>query len=339
MDHDRNHPDGPDGEEEYLNYREIERRRKERVDELAHRLLAQRERINRSIEEELDRFTREEVICGVEDDTDAVTDVKYEVYPEDTQSCISGIGDMQSHGSPAADTMSMETGRRACPTNLFFSDEFVSRFVLNRSYVEIEEEIRKEKLVLAKTTQVQMRMLINKRLTQVSGKPGQVERISETLRGYSHLYVFIETFALKLIEQGRLQVSSCPGSYRDFSELFCRLYSPSLMEYFRTVLFTKEATVNTVRGMYSIYFGVLEIEGSSEEAWFFIASLLNSRQNEMSCYVVECFFLILGDLLFETCRGPFLKLIDYTRRYYFEGMSSEPCKSRLSSIFSRYKSF
>lgn len=308
-----------DEAEEGLNYGEIERRRRDRVNELAHRLLLEREKMNRSIEEELSRLSQEALVPDVSQEN--------AISVEDAQSCDAVV---------AAEHISNSSIHEECITNLPFSDELVSRFVFSRIYVEVEESIRKEKLVMPRTTQIEIKVQVNKRLMQVSGKPGQVERIFDALREYSRFYIFIEIFTLKIIEQGRLQVSSCPGSYREFSELFNRFYSPELMEYFRAVLLTKEATVNTVRGIYSIYFGVLETQHNSEEAWFFIASMLNSRQNEMSCYVVESFFAILGDLLFDACRGPFSKLVDYTRRFYFSDMNNEPCKSRLNTIFSRY---
>lgn len=311
---------------EHLNYEEIERRRKHRVDKLAERLLLQRERINKDIEKELERFVCRENISGIADAED-IPSLCETVILEETQSCDLPVTFVEDKDVPIEGRWS---------TNVFFSDRFISRFILSRGYVEVEEEIKREKLVLPASTQVRVRMQVNKRLTQVSGRAGQVDRISDVLSEYAHYNIFIEIFTLKIIEQGRLQVSSCPSSYREFSELFCRLYSPKLMEYFRVVLFTKEANTNTIRGIYSIYFGILELQDNSEEAWFFIASLLNAKQNEMSCYVVECFFSILGDLLFEVCRSPFLKLMEYVRRHYYNEMRNEPCKSRIMSIFSKY---
>ncbi|UYI26814.1 nucleoporin Gle1 [Encephalitozoon cuniculi] len=317
---------GWSGESEHLNYGEIERRRKEKVDKLAYRLLEEREKANKSIEEELQRLFDEE--------RSLVEDVSTDVLFEEAQGHGSAaLGDP----GPSTDIQNETTETQTpCLTNIPFSDELVSRFILSRAYVSIEENIGREKLVMPKIVQTQTKIQINKRLTQVSGRTGQVKKIFNVLEEYSHSYVFIETFVLKIIEQGRLQVSSCPGSYREFAELFCRFYSPELMEYFRVILFTKDASASTIKGIYGIYFGVLEIQENSDEAWFFIASVLNSRQNELSCYVVECFFSILGDLLFRVCRTPFFKLVEYVKKYYFAEMSNEPCRIRLSSIFARY---
>lgn len=314
-----------------FSYGEIEKKRKERVDDLAYRLLAERERTNRDIEEELRRLVHQERALEPSTKEEAVR--MEEV--EETQSCMVDI----SNGSEGDTKVREADGdpTALCPTNVFFSKEFVSRFVLSQAYVSIEEKIRREKLVLPRAVQVQTKIQINKRLTQVSGRAGQVDLVFRALEQYSHTYVFVETFTLKMIEQGKLQVSSCPGSYREFAELFCRFYSPELMEYFRVILFTKEASTSTVRGIYSIYFGILEIQENSDEAWFFIASMLNSAQNELSCYVVESFFSILGRLLFGICRGPFLRLVEYAKKHYLREMSNEPCKTRLLALFEIYE--
>ncbi|ADM12273.1 uncharacterized protein Eint_091450 [Encephalitozoon intestinalis ATCC 50506] len=315
-------------EEGHLNYGEIERKRRERVDELAYRLLVEREKANRSIEEELQRLFELE-----KDPVDTETHSSEEPAKEiETYSPVI----LEEHGLSEELSKNNSGMQPLCSTNVPFTDELVSRFILNKAYVSIEEKIWRERQTMPKNIQMQTKIQVNKRLTQVSGKAGQVDRIFNVLREYSHSYVFVETFTVKIIEQGRLQVSSCPESYKEFAELFCRFYSSELMEYFRVILFTREASSSTIKGVYSIYFGVLEIQGNSDEAWFFIASMLNSRQSELSCYVVECFFSILGNLLFRTCRGPFFKLIEYVKRYYFREMNNEPCKIRISSMFERY---
>ncbi|KAH9412008.1 hypothetical protein HK407_02g04560 [Ordospora pajunii] len=338
------HDDGDRSNEDgrgCLSYGDIERRRKEMVSQHAYRLLQQREMTNKSIEQELSRYAQEDVIMA---NLNKVTDEP----ANEVESCVSAIAmnyDSQSAQLIAEraasehknieSTVALDASQEYC-TNIIFSNEFVSRFILNRRYVEIEESICREKLVMPRSMQIQIKMQINKRLSQVSGNVGQVDRIFNVLREYSNSYLFIETFVLKLIEQGRIQVSSCPNSYREFSVLFCKFFTVELMEYFRVVLFTMKATINTVRGMYGIYFGVLEILGEADEAWFFIASVLNSEQNEMSCYVVECFFSILGKMLFARCRGPFIKLVEYTRKYYIRDMRNEPCKIRMLSILGKY---
>ncbi|KAG5858569.1 hypothetical protein KMI_14g19530 [Encephalitozoon hellem] len=319
-----------DKEAKHLNYGEIERKRKEKVDELAYRLLVEREKANKNIEEELQRLRdQEKDLAGARSISADVEEMIEETHADDPD-----VSDFSTSGKELQN--SINEAQPSCPTNIPFTEELVSRFILNNGYVSIEENIWKEKLVMPKAAQMQAKIQINKRLTQVSGKAGQVGKIFNVLREYSHSYVFLETFTLKIVEQGRLQVSSCPGSYREFSELFCMFYSPELMEYFRVILFTREASVNTIKGIYSIYFGVLEIQNNADEAWFFIASVLNSKQNKLSCYVVECFFSILGDLLFRECRRPFFKLMEYVKKYYFKEMSNEPCKTRIVSAFERY---
>ncbi|AFN83681.1 hypothetical protein EROM_090640 [Encephalitozoon romaleae SJ-2008] len=316
------------GEGKHLNYGEIERKRREKVDELAYRLLVEREKANQSIEEELQR------LLDQENDSAETENISMEEAIEERHK----DAPVTSTFSRSSEELQKTTNeiQSSCPTNVPFTEEFISRFILSKAYVLIEEKIWREKLIMPKTAQMQAKIQINKRMTQVSGKAGQVDKIFNVLKEYSHSYVFVETFTLKIIEQGRLQVSSCPGSYREFAELFCMFYSSELMEYFRVILFTREASVSTIKGIYSIYFGVLEIQNNADEAWFFIASVLNSRQNKLSCYVVECFFSILGGLLFRECRGPFFKLIEYVKRYYFKEMDNEPCKTRISSIFGMY---
>lgn len=315
------------GEGKHLNYGEIERKRREKVDELACRLLVEREKANQSIEEEIQRLLDQEKDSAEMENISMKEGIE-EAHIDDPVTSIF---------SRSSEELQTTSGiKSSCPTNVPFTEELVSRFVLSKAYVLIEEKIWREKLVMPKTAQMQAKIQINKRMTQVSGKAGQVGKIFNVLKEYSHSYVFVETFTLKIIEQGRLQVSSCPGSYREFAELFCMFYSSELMEYFRVILFTREVSASTIKGIYSIYFGVLEVQNNADEAWFFIASVLNSRQSKLSCYVVECFFSILGGLLFRECRGPFFKLMEYVKKYYFKEMDNEPCKTRISSIFGRY---
>jgi hypothetical protein len=290
-------------------YHTIERRRQERMRELAQRLISRREQINRSIEEELNRYDEE----GIVEASNIPMEYDEHVAP-----------------SKATEPVSVKT-------NIPFTSELISAFILNDGYVEIERELQEEKKVLDRQTQLKIKLQVNKRLTQVSGRTGQVVQIAEILREYSTSLVFVETFTLKIIDQGRMQVSTFHESYRQYAELFCRLYSPRLMHYFRAVLFTKEATVETVKGIYSIYFGILEAAGDADEAWFFIASILNASPSPLTCYVVEAFLLILSDLLHSRCRGPFTKLLVYIREHFLTAIDNDPCRSRISSIISRYR--
>ncbi|KHN70323.1 hypothetical protein M896_021620 [Ordospora colligata OC4] len=340
----REHDEGGRNNEEgrgCLSYRDIEKKRKEMVSQHAYRLLQQREMTNKSIEQELSKYTQKEAILNnlgksVENSANEVESCGPAIHIDDDSQNSQLMNEKASDEHKSVESITALDGRQDCCTNIVFSNEFISRFILNRKYVEIEESICREKLMMPRSMQIQIKMQINKRLSQVSGNAGQVDKIFNVLREYSNSYLFIETFVLKLIEQGRIQVSSCPGSYREFSALFCKFFTVELMEYFRVVLFTMKATIGTIRGMYGIYFGVLEMLGEADEAWFFIASVLNSEQNEMSCYVIECFFSILGGMLFVRCRGPFIKLVDYTKKYYMRDMNNEPCKIRMLSILEKY---
>jgi hypothetical protein len=292
---------GSDSYGDSSDYYGIERRRQEKTKRMAQKLISRREQINREIEEELSKYSEESPVAAREEPV-----------------------------APVSEPVS------TVRTNIPFSTELINAFILSDSYVEIERGLQSEKLDLDKETQLRVKLQINKRLTQVSGKAGQVAQIADLLKEYAGMLIFTETFVLKIIDQGRMQVSSFHESYRQYAELFCRLYSPELMVYFRAVLFTKEATASTVKGIYSIYFGILEMVGDADEAWFFIASVLNAMPSPLTCYVVEAFLLILSDLLHARCRRPFVKLLEYIKKHFFTAMDNEPCRSRISSIISRF---
>lgn len=303
---------------EYVDYSEIERKRKEKVAKLAESLISKRNHINVEIEEEL---------------------LKYPDFVNQNESVNNLFMDT---GTKNLETQKVETSvyqkeeKSKIYTNLDFTNVLIDNLILNNSYVSIENQIQEVKMMMPKTEQMKIKLQVNKRLGQVSGKEGQIEKIADVLREYQNSPIFIEVFVLKLIDQGRMQVSSCPDSYKHYSKLFCMLYSENLMTYFRAVLFTRELNAETVKGVYSIYYGVLELQNNVDESWFFIASVLNTQPNSLSCYAVECFFLILSKMFYNYCRKPFLKLVKYVRIFYLTDINNEPCKIRITNILMRY---
>lgn len=219
-------------------------------------------------------------------------------------------------------------------TNIPFSGSFISKVFRAADECGITEKISKDERCIPLSTQRELTMEINKRLSQVSTEKTHLDKIHIMLKKHSGSSLFVKLFVHKILDQGRVQVTKHPKSYIAYSYIFCTFYSREMMNYFRVKLFTLSA--EPLHGVYSMYFGVLKLKQNIKEACAFITSVTGARPNKFSGEVVEWFLTILGQMLAmktpieftEICR-----LIEHNVVYAIENRAcAERIKSATSSL-------
>ncbi|TBU09130.1 hypothetical protein CWI39_0102p0030 [Hamiltosporidium magnivora] len=333
-------------------YEEIERKRRISVNKEIEILLFKRKQTNIKIEEEIRNLSKEitnyadnsnniidyNIDQRIEDDNiDCTIDNKYikdiSIAPEQNTILATNINttDTSITNIPTTNTTTISN-----ITNIPFTDELVRKLILTEKYKEIEEKIKNEKSKISKNIYINLKININKRLSQVSQSKDHTIKIYKSLSQITYPYLFIECFVLKLLEQGKLQVSIHFLSYQSYSLLLSlflnnSLFGNELLEYFRVILFTQESTKSSLKGMYSIYFGVIHLNKMYQEAWFFIASLLNIIPSEPSLYVLESFLIILGEDLFKMYKYSFITMLKYVKEEYLTRITNDALKTRIET--------
>jgi hypothetical protein len=313
-------------------YKRIERERQKRVGLLVHSLLEEREKINQRIEDDFKRIEAEEKERGVTNEnlTESAVITKVSIIGQELTPDAASTNCL-GEASPQINSSTLVF------TNIPFSNTLIERFVNNEEYLNLEKMIEEEKNRVDVKEQVNIKARINKRLSQLSSDSLQVQRISNDLSKYKDSFIFMESFVIKILEQGKVQVSSRIESYKEYSSLFSSLLNDHLLSYFRVILFTKKGGSSALKGMYSVYFGLLKQRNMYDEAWFFIASVLNIHPGICSIYVIEVFLIILGEDLVNWNRNEFFKIVAYLRKTYLPMVDNDAAKVRISNLMSNYR--
>ena len=103
------------------------------------------------------------------------------------------------------------------------------------------------------------------------------------------------------------------------------------------MLIYKEGTENELKGMYAIYFGVLNLSCNIEACWFWLASVLNTTPDKSTGYVLELFLMICGDLLKERIPKKFTKLLNYIKNYFLKEILNPPVEVRILQLIEKLK--
>lgn len=209
----------------------------------------------------------------------------------------------------------------------FYIENFLSLNFIKKIKNNSEQEIK----IFEKQEIFKMKLEINKRLNQLNNDYNMIYNISNILDQYNKNYIFIDIFVIKIIEQSLIQVSRYQESYKQYSTLFKFLYSDELFLYYKYKLFSTKTNEEGIKGIYSVYFGlILECE-MLDEAWTFIAGLLNGDEQEKNYTVLETYLTILGNFL--NCKIPkyFKKLLNYIIIYIVDKIEKAPLKFRIES--------
>lgn len=214
-------------------------------------------------------------------------------------------------------------------TNIPYTPVFLTKYPSHSTSIDLNTADPKELL--------QIRMFVNKKCNQVSTDFEHTISLANEIIPYKENSIFREIFIRKVLDQGRLQVSSHLDSYKPFSFLLLNLKSQQMIEIYVKLLILKEGNDAELRGMYAIYFGYLNLTEDLDGCWLWLASVLNIKPNRSTGYVFETFLIICADLLFEKIPAQFLKVLKYTELFFIKELENPPVENRITTILLKFK--
>lgn len=206
-------------------------------------------------------------------------------------------------------------------TNIPFSQSLIDKFIAgysNQRELDLDYNAKR---------------FINKRITQVSFDANQITRIANELKQYTKSFGNIVQINLKIIEQGKLQVSTHRESYKSYAYLLDCISDDKLHADFRfRVMTVKHIETRHLTGVYLIFFGFLKLRKLFDEAWFVLASILNVEPSSGSLYVIEAFIYVLGKNMHDFYGSELQKIQNYLEHEYFLTVDNEPIKVRINHL-------
>ena len=215
----------------------------------------------------------------------------------------------------------------ATGTNIPYTKEFLSAWP-PREDIALEKYDPKELL--------QIKMFVNKKCNQISTDYGHTSALVRELMPYREHKLFIELFARRLIEQGRVQVSAHLESYKPLGYVLVTLDCERLVQAYFKLAMARMCGESEIRGIYAIYFGYLNLKEDHAACWFWLAGILNCLPNGLSGYVLEAFLLVCGEMMHEKCGLRFLKILRYIKKHYLQELQNRPVETRIASIIANY---
>ncbi|WUR04407.1 uncharacterized protein VNE69_08162 [Vairimorpha necatrix] len=211
--------------------------------------------------------------------------------------------------------------------NINLSEFYIENFSYFSKYLEIEKSIKNEKDKMPRSELLKIKMEVNKRLNQLNNDYNKILSLSRFLMEYKESVVFIETFTHKILEQSTVQVSRHQESYKQYSLFFKILYTKDLFVFYKINLLNKKCSENGLKGMYSVFFGILKECDFIDEAWAFAAGFLNVDNHEF--VVLETYLYILGEYLLSRLGSWSCKLFRYIKMFIVENIENPAQKYKI----------
>nr|AHW68376.1 hypothetical protein NP_03H05 [Nosema pernyi] len=216
--------------------------------------------------------------------------------------------------------------------SLKLSNFYFSNFVFKPNFHQIENAIRQEAQHAISDQILKLKIEINKRLNQVNNDPDKVEMIGNMLKVYSNNYIFIDIFTCKFIEQSTVQISRNLNLYRPFGHLFKKVFTDSLLDFYKASVIKKTGDGPALKGIYGGFFGVLIEMDFVEELWAFGAGLLNGEYNENTFVVLEVYLIVGGDYLKAKSIRQYGRLQRYIKKNVLHEIRDKALKFRIGSL-------
>lgn len=220
------------------------------------------------------------------------------------------------------------TEQNSYNTNIPYTSEFIKLYPQYNTLIDFKS--------LDPTELLQIKVFVNKKCNQVSTDFEHTINLANQIISYKDNQAFKEIFIRKVLEQGKVQVSSHLESYKPYSFLLFKLESPEIITDYLKMMIWKEGTENELKGMYAIYFGILNLKMDLENSWFWLASVLNSAPNKNTGYILELFLMIVGDLLYEKIPNKFIKILNYIKKYTIIEINNPPVELRILNLINKY---
>lgn len=281
----------------------------------------------KAIEEKERKIEQENMsLLNVESENKKITDLQTRILIDDTQ-FISNIESKSILENEKIEIVESITPRL---TNIPLSEELIQKYVAHHPRpmnIEITRDMMDAKRV------------INKRVSQVSNDIDHIKKVSKDVLKYTHDPELNKMIAELIIRQGKLQVAVHNDSYKGYSYFFVLIYNDNLMQDFRYKVLTDESVDNSLtKGVYLVYFGILKLHKSFDEAWFFFASMMNVKPIEKSLYVLESFLIVLGSDLKHFYGDEFGKIQKFICDSYWNEVDNLAVKTRIRLLFTKLES-
>lgn len=183
---------------------------------------------------------------------------------------------------------------------------------------------------------LKIKVFVNKKCNQISTDFSHTIMLVDEIMQYKDNLAFKEIFVRKLVDQGRVQVSGHFDSYKPLGFILFKLNSAEMINMYVRLLINKQGSESELRGMYSIYFGFLNLKEDIDGCWLWLASVLNVKPNLYTGYVLETFLLICGDLLNEKITFQFHNILKYIQKHFIKDLSNPAVESRISDYVKKY---
>ncbi|KAI5172885.1 hypothetical protein NEFER03_1901 [Nematocida sp. LUAm3] len=177
--------------------------------------------------------------------------------------------------------------------------------------------------------------LLNKRVSQINNTWEKVRMIGGIVMKYLQEHVipqkkdsFLEVLIGRISEQARNQVSTNKNSALGYAMflVFLSQYFPSILPMYRRSTFSAVVPLDCLLGMYRIYFHVLKETGNLEEAWTFIASLLNYNEEVVKTFnpgIIPVFLDVLDEKMDEKYTGKWKSIKKLIKEQYIPSLDKK----------------
>ncbi|KAK6090037.1 hypothetical protein P3W45_000925 [Vairimorpha bombi] len=299
-------------------FESIENERKLRVNKMLRCLIKERELKNEIIEKEFNELNQ-----------------KADLYENDynqnkSDLNIEKISSKVNNVNYKVDNVSYEFD-----FNIQLTDYYKNTYLKIKKYLQIEKSISEEKEKLQRSEILKLKIEVNKRLNQLNSEYDMIISLSKFLTKYIGSYTFIEIFALKILEQSIVQVSRYQESYKQYALFFKLLYSEDLFIFYKLNLLNKKANEEGIRGIYSVYFGILNECDFIDEVWSFGAGMLNMEMESKDFVVLDVYLEILGIYLVRKKGGQAEKLFRYIKKFVVNRIKSPSQKYKIEKMISK----
>lgn len=213
-------------------------------------------------------------------------------------------------------------------TNISYTHKFIDRYTLQPQIPTTTTNPRDI---------FNIKLFINKKANQISSDYNHTNNLIAELMPLKDNSTFIDIFARKMIEQGRIQVSSHLESYKPFSYIIHSINSNNLIQVYVSLMIMCKGSERELCGIYAIYFGFLTLSEDVQASWFWMAGVLNSKPSEYSGHVFETFLVICGEMLSQKCGLKFHKVLKYIKDYFLKELNNKPVECRISNLIEKFE--
>ncbi|KAL6122549.1 hypothetical protein NUSPORA_00399 [Nucleospora cyclopteri] len=211
-------------------------------------------------------------------------------------------------------------------TNIPYSTVFLEKFPKNNSTSLMSTNPK---------TLLDIKLFVNKKCNQISNDVEHAKKLLVELKQKEEDPVFCDLFVMKLIEQGKIQVSSNIDFYKPLGFILSQMNGEIAVKYLKSAIY-KETNNFDIKGMYAIYFGYLYFKDDFPSSWFFLASVLNCEPGKLTGPVLEIYFLILSELIAKYSKKRLKKILNYLSNFYFKKINNLAVETRIKTNINKY---